>query len=385
MLCWGEPPRLCPSRTSLPGGRGVHSDRGRGVCGGCVCVKNISGGRQELFFRGKGGADLDSRDMDEVKRFCQRRLTEGTSRERSAGVGVVQAGAAPAGKRSLRLPHRKVELQTARSQVVAGIGGAADGGPWGAVCAWANVAGKPEGKRGGGPSLGAGPGRAKGPAAAALAAPRPRGGGAGTSPGHRSPPPPRLGRRRLPPLPAAAGGGAAPSERGSPAAGPAGAVPAVPTPLPARRARRGRAGRPGAGGDRRLLAAAVPPSPRAGPGPASASRRRGDAVGRCSGETPADPSPAPPETRGGRGGGVWWCLAGGWLAAPPALYCKTRWAARNANRCLAPGAPSPGPKRATRREGKPLPASVTRRPGDDGVEHELLPGRDGMEEKRAPD
>lgn len=266
-----------------------------------VCVKNISGGRQGLFFRGKGGADLDSRDMDEVKRFCQRRLPEATSRERSAGVGVVQARAAPAGKRSLGLPHRKVELQTARSQVVAGIGGAAGGGPWGAVCAWANVAEKPEGKRGGGPSLGAGPGRAKGPAAPALAAPRARGGGRRLP---RPPlPPASAPRQEAAPPATGCGGGGPPPRSGVSRGGPGGrrsrcahAAPGPEGEEGPSRAPRSRRRSPSAGCRRASLA----------PGRAGAGELP-DAVGRCSGETPADPSPAPPETRGGRGGGggVW--------------------------------------------------------------------------------
>lgn len=153
------------------------------------------------------------------------------------------------------------------------------------VC-WLNAAGKSEGRRRGGPSLGAGPGRDKvGPRRPSPAGHEEK---TGTSEGFwqasrsdeclpRPPsarPPLRAegwdAARRVAPLrtPGCACR-AAPS-------GPAGAVPSVPPQT--RRGRRGRAGRPGAGGDRRLLAAAVPPSPRVGAG------ERQPSPWRCRGE-----------------------------------------------------------------------------------------------------
>lgn len=115
--------------------------------------------------------------------------------------------------------------------------------------------------------------------------------GTGTSEGFSQPGSSDLPRPRLPSTSALRrgarpAGGASPRAqlrpegRGSPAAGPAGAVPACLPSVPpqTRRRQRGRAGRPGAGGDRRLLAAAVPPSPWVGAG------ERQPAPGRCRGE-----------------------------------------------------------------------------------------------------
>lgn len=174
-----------------------------------------------------------------------------------------------------------------------------------------------------GSSSGSSPGRFPGPRKGQVPA-WPAGRPAGVrsaSPGHRSPPRPRCAEETRPGRPHLSryrcrGGRAAPwarvSSRGpcrlcdrrAPAElGPEGEEGAW-----------GRAGQPGAGGDRRLLAAAVPPSPRGRRAPAlTAEMPWGDAQGRC--------WLIPHQSRLKRDAG----RRERSLAAPLALYCKIRW------------------------------------------------------------